>query len=131
MIESFTKKGLKNCKINFSGFKFQSFPYFKDTDNIFYRRSFQDAMEGKNCHYSYSFFQGLVGIYIILNSNFKVIYVGMSKNDVGNRIRCHEKKGWDIKYIFFSDDYSEENEILGIERKMIKKFQPKFNIDFK
>ncbi len=79
------------------------------------------------------------GCYLFKNKNDKIIYVGKAKN-IGKRVRSYvQKKDLDaktqslVKRVNFVDYIITDNEVEAfiLENTLIKKYQPKYNIDLK
>jgi excinuclease ABC subunit C len=80
----------------------------------------------------------LPGVYLMKNSEGKVIYVGKAK-DLHNRVTSYFSKGKDLKTTFLvskiaSIEYiitGNEYEALVLENNLIKKYNPYYNISLK
>ena len=79
------------------------------------------------------------GCYLFKNKNNKIIYVGKAKN-IRKRVRSYvQKKDMDaktqslVKRVNFVDYIITDNEVEAfiLENTLIKKYQPKYNIDLK
>ncbi len=79
----------------------------------------------------------LPGIYLFKDANEEILYIGKAK-DLKKRVASHfkteNKKFWNFVPKIQNFDFFEcrnEKEAIILESEMIKKYQPKYNIDYK